>query len=571
MKHVARRAARLSRALIGATALGACLANPAAAAQTADVGMQCLTPPANIVDGTLHVETSLPHRWNRTSPPSSVTWKVRYTEPINRALFLNRQTAYLTVRITDADGHSQVQKLMLSGVSRVEASPISTAYELAISAPAPSLAGDGAVRFEIEHFALNVASQTGGQLNFDGTPVVPTDADPNTADVPCRVAPGAVAPSFRSTSYSLGDPSVALNLASRCKHGSIDRQPGSLRIEASVPKRWDRTSPPTSLNWRFRYEDGGQTATWLLGQAGLWELRGSAVADVEVRSASGTTAIYRVPIQLDEWRRTSDAWSAPVVWSGSTDSLVPTLAVDGDATFRVVGFGINYTPIRRDGTPALLKPLTSDYDGNPVTDSDGIRESLDVYCRIDAGQDQTLATTQVVSGPATERGIGTFRGALGIPKLFASQAPLSGSYDLVHKRSDHTVSGDLALKATSARLVGSVTGRIELVRTGSATGKLVDGELTLQQLVRIRVGEVKLFGAVPIAGGVSCQAKSPSLVKLKSTDPVFSFEKGGTLEGTFDLSDLNGCPTLAGIVNSASASTGNTIRLVLAPSGMPGV
>ncbi|MBJ7472939.1 MAG: hypothetical protein JHD16_16650, partial [Solirubrobacteraceae bacterium] len=100
---------------------------------------------------------------------------------------------------------------------------------------------------------------------------------------------------------------------------------------------------------------------------------------------------------------------------------------------------------------------------------------------------------------------------------------------------------------------------------GKTTGTLLDGVLKSSSLLRIKVLEVKLFGAIPLAGGNSCQTKSLSKVDLTSTDAEFDPLKGGTLAGSFAISDLNGCGVLNGLVSPLTAGGGNLISLKLSP------
>ena len=81
---------------------------------------------------------------------------------------------------------------------------------------------------------------------------------------------------------------------------------------------------------------------------------------------------------------------------------------------------------------------------------------------------------------------------------------------------------------------------------------------------RVKVQSVKLFGAIPVAGGNGCQTKQ--LTELGLSGP-YAAASGGTLTGTFKLSDLNGCGVFTGLVSPLTAGGGNTISLALAPKG----
>ncbi len=129
-----------------------------------------------------------------------------------------------------------------------------------------------------------------------------------------------------------------------------------------------------------------------------------------------------------------------------------------------------------------------------------------------------------------------------------------------------TFSGDLALNDTSGRLVAAgflpVTAKLGFAPSGKTAGLVAEGALTTQSKVRIKVKEVKLFGAIPLYAGNSCQTKSLTDLTLKS-GPAFNLNAGGTLAGTYAISDLNGCGALNGLVSPLTAGAGNTITLTL--------
>lgn len=136
--------------------------------------------------------------------------------------------------------------------------------------------------------------------------------------------------------------------------------------------------------------------------------------------------------------------------------------------------------------------------------------------------------------------------------------------------------GDLAatfqLADSSARLVASgflpVTARFAFVQVGTATGQREpSGLFSLDAKFRMKVKEVKLFGAIPLAGGNSCQTKQVSTVKFASTGGFSPL--GFSMLSTFALSDLNGCGVLNGLVSPLTAGGGNTLDLSFQPLSAP--
>lgn len=134
---------------------------------------------------------------------------------------------------------------------------------------------------------------------------------------------------------------------------------------------------------------------------------------------------------------------------------------------------------------------------------------------------------------------------------------------------DGAISGDLTLQPATARLTAigflPVTAKLAFVPAGKTTGTLAldSNELTTTTKTRIKVLEAKLFGAIPLAGGNSCQTKQ--LTDLTLSNEWFDRIRPSELSGTFKISDLNGCGPLNGLVSSATASSGNTITLKTTP------
>ncbi|MBJ7470786.1 MAG: fibronectin type III domain-containing protein, partial [Solirubrobacteraceae bacterium] len=163
-------------------------------------------------------------------------------------------------------------------------------------------------------------------------------------------------------------------------------------------------------------------------------------------------------------------------------------------------------------------------------------------------------------------------GTAGLKTLTKGTLPITGGIDADLTLATGAFTADLALNPTQGRLVAAgflpVTAKIGFVPTGKTTGTLLDGVLESTSKVRIKVQEVKLFGAIPLAGGNNCQTKSLSEIKLKSTDE-FKPLQGGNIAGTFKISDLNGCGPLNGLVSPLTAGAGNTLALKLTPKVAP--
>lgn len=127
----------------------------------------------------------------------------------------------------------------------------------------------------------------------------------------------------------------------------------------------------------------------------------------------------------------------------------------------------------------------------------------------------------------------------------------------------------LTLPPTAARVDAMgflpVTAKFAFVPANAPTGAVTEGRLSLAQKVRIKVLEVKLYGAIPIASGNNCQTRK--LTDLNLAGP-FTPAAGGRISGTFALSDLNGCSVTSGLINPLIAGSDSTLSLELAPVGV---
>lgn len=152
-----------------------------------------------------------------------------------------------------------------------------------------------------------------------------------------------------------------------------------------------------------------------------------------------------------------------------------------------------------------------------------------------------------------------------LTKLTRNPLVLQGSLELSSERTTGEAQATIALQPARARLISlgmlPVTADIAFVRSSTAVGALVGGQLTLDQTFRVRVSQAYLYGSIPLAGGTTCQSKRLSTLRLRSAPSGFSFAAGGPLAATFDLSDLSGCGYLNGFASPLTASTDNWMTL----------
>ncbi len=160
-------------------------------------------------------------------------------------------------------------------------------------------------------------------------------------------------------------------------------------------------------------------------------------------------------------------------------------------------------------------------------------------------------------------------GSTTLKTLVTGSLPLRGSIDGSLAVATGVFTADLTLNDTSGRLVANgylpLTAKLGFSPSGKTTGTLLGGVLSTNSKVRIKVKEARLFGAIPVVTGNTCQTKQLSDLNLKSTQPGFDPAVGGPLAGTYEISDLNGCGALNGLVSPLTAGGGNTINLNLTP------
>ncbi len=285
---------------------------------------------------------------------------------------------------------------------------------------------------------------------------------------------------------------------------------------------------------------------------------GPASAAGTVKTKADTTAPSNPTVT-----GTSTTSSVTLNWSASTDNI----GVTGYEVYQ----GTGTTPVASGtGLTATINGLTANtaYNFKVVAkDAAGNKSS---------GGLATVTTKPVVgpTTPTTPPGIVnykyTLKGSTTLRTLTKGTLALNGTIAAALKLVDGSFTADLTLADTSARLTSlgflPVTAKVGLVPSGKTTGSLVDGVLKTKSFVRIKVKEVKLFGAIPLAGGNSCQTKNLSEINLKSTQAEFSPLVGGPIAGTYSISDLNGCGLLNGLVSPLTAGGGNTINLNLIPA-----
>ncbi len=254
-------------------------------------------------------------------------------------------------------------------------------------------------------------------------------------------------------------------------------------------------------------------------------------------------------------RGTSTATSTSLSWNASSDNV-----------------GVTSYEVSKGG--AVIATVNKTSVTVPATPSSSSSYSV---VAIDAAGNRSAASGAVsIGNPANainNAAVANYNAALGgtatMKTLITGSLPLEGTIGAQLTTIDGKISADLNLIPRTGRLTAlgflPVTARVAFTNSGKTTGELnADGVLTTTSRLRIKLLDVKLFGAVSIAGGNNCQTKSLSTIVLRSA-PNFDPVAGGTISGTFSISDLNDCGFLTGIVSPLTAGGGNTINAKLTP------
>ena len=307
--------------------------------------------------------------------------------------------------------------------------------------------------------------------------------------------------------------------------------------------------------------------------------RGSGLR-LSVLPPDGGPIAARVPINYEPFAL---PLPAPAFWVFNGSGVLPSLTVHAPGTTRInlVAPALNLSVRNASGEPieGWSTPPT-DIDRQPYADVDGDPATFNVPCKPDpADQNMQLASFETRGEPTptptptpTPSASYAVAGSVKLATLVRGSLALKGQADLSFTRSgiNRTVNGTLDLGQGSGRLVAlgflPVTAKLGLVSSGAVTGMQggFTGGLFLEQKVRIKVLEAKLFGAIPLIAGNGCQTRQLTDLYLGSPG-VWKDSKGGSLSATFKISDLNGCGALNGLVSPLTAGGGNTINVTLTP------
>lgn len=245
--------------------------------------------------------------------------------------------------------------------------------------------------------------------------------------------------------------------------------------------------------------------------------------------------------------------SVSLAWPASTDDV-----------------GVTGYQLFKDGVrigPELPTPVATVENLLPDTEYRFSVRAVDAAGNLSPLSTETVVRTQKLVDDTIVTHDYSITGSSQLKTLTKGPVPLSGSVDSALKVATGDFTANLALKNTRARLIAlgfiPITADIGFIQSGQTTGTLKDGLLATSSLMKIRIPQVYLFGAIPIAGAGTCQTKRAADIKLSSGATPFVPGTGGTLAGTFAISDLTGCGALNGLLSPLVAGGGNSISIKL--------
>ncbi len=375
--------------------------------------------------------------------------------------------------------------------------------------------------------------------------------------------------------------------------------PGGLNLPVNVPITIGKTDVPAT-NQPLTLTATGQTPSLTFTQEGSGTITvGNLNLNMTARDASGT------PINLPPVGTDSDGdpgtFDVACTPDAGQNQTLATFTVTGD------GGGGTDNPPTAPGAPTASNVTdhsvsltwaesTDDngvagydiYDGDEQISTTSTNNvtiggldpdtsyTLTVKARDTKGQSSDASAPVTFRTLPTDGGGGgtvdygyNLTGSSDLKTLTTGKVPLSGTIDATLQLATGDFTADLALNKTKASLTAlwllPVTADIQFVPVGQTTGSLKNGVLTSHSKLTIKLPTISLFGFIPIGGGDTCQTKTPSDINLTSTGGQFNPLQGGTLTGTYAISDLEGCGSLNGLVSPLTAGGGNTITLKLAP------
>lgn len=389
---------------------------------------------------------------------------------------------------------------------------------------------------------------------------------------------------FRSRTGVAGDPPLTLNAAQTCTTEPALTPLAIIKSTGEIPAApvVESVSPSSgALAGGERVTIKGRNLGSARGTSGLYGSPVTVVDDttIQVTAPQGYAPTTVEVGVISDFGTSTPNPAATYTWKGDGESAAPTvpsgLKVAGNgpsATLTWTASTDRFGPVSYDvfqGTRFLATVPATTYTVSGLTPN--VKYTFSVRARGPLGNLSAFSNTVDYTAFVACAGCGAtvfdITGSATLKTLTKGTLPLRGRTAFDINLDTGAISTDLVIDPTSARLTAlgfiPVTAKVSFVSASKTTGALSESGLALKSLVRLKLPEIKLFGTIPLAGGTTCQTRSFSTIDL--TDPAFDLLDGGTLKGTFAISDLSGCGALNGLVSPLTAGGGNTIKLALTP------
>ncbi len=595
------RRGALACALVGAAAGVA--AGPASAASLSNAA-KCKFPLTGTVPATLSVSGALPTEIPEGVPTGAIPLDVNLAFPDTRGQGQGLSPGFslsgvinLRLAVKNPSGFSQTVPVQVPISPVTVPANSSTGYlpfDVAGTGTLPSLSFDeqGETSLDVVSFIPNLTFSIDGEApgsvgtpptGIDREPFIDSDGDPATADIPCRFEPKVDAVNLAKIDVApLACLPVILppETPTAVPFQSGDVGPTSVRL------RWGKPEVPRC---------GTSTAKFRVTGAGKTVEVPATQTDTLVEGLQPNTGYSFQVVALDESGFASQPLTISVRTAGvvCTDDLkpppTPVALPLGNADIGATTVTLRWQPGEEGLCPTENLTSYSITYGTKTVTVPGTQNTLLVtgltpstayafeirsvaatvsYSRAPLVVNVTTDPSVIVTPISYDYDLA---GSTTLKTLTKGTLQLRGQIKAQLTLATGAVSADLILNDTSGRLVAAgflpVTAKVGFAPSGKTTGSLVDGVLKTNSKVRIKVKEIKLFGAIPLAGGNNCQTKNLSDINLQSTQAEFLPLTGGPLAGSYKISDLNGCGALNGLVSPLTAGGGNTIALNLTPKG----
>lgn len=267
---------------------------------------------------------------------------------------------------------------------------------------------------------------------------------------------------------------------------------------------------------------------------------------------------------------------------GQSNSAQITISNNGNETLLINGINLEGPDagefLQTNNCTTVAPEQTCAVEISFTAGAEGMRNAQLVISSDDPENAEVSVPVSAEGFEATSNEIELLLGLTGSTYINSSDStlPLTGSIATLLELASGTFEADLNVEPTvghfSIKLLFSrlkATANVEFEQSEITTGNLVNGKLTANSHLFIKVPKVqlKLFGIpIRVGGGDQCQSIQPVDITLTSNEGSnFSPSTGGDVSGVYDLPPLENCGLLTSVLNQFLTGSGNTIDLTLTP------